>query len=292
VADSISGGILPMGLGYYSYGFIPRCSVWGVLTIGGQTAEVIGTGYYEHVWGNWTYGSPFQETSNTLKVLLAYRQLAGWWLSHRSSSMPASIGFSTDNNMFGYDWIWAAFDNGWSMFYGNIPFWVYDGPAFGILYLISEKGQYYVFSDISYTYGNLTYVPDHDIYFPTAITLRARTDERQLALTCRMACDVHTYLDTNLSSPYWEAIYLWESPGPISGCFNDGTTTVPLSGLCEIEPERQTPAVGHHHLSFQFYQPMKALGVSFNTASHRIGIGIGADLQLLPQPAVRIRIGR
>jgi len=289
VADSVSGAILPMGLGYYIYGFIPRCIVSGTLTLNNQTTEVIGTGYYEHVWGNWTYGNILQDTSNLPTVFSSYYQLARWWLSHRSPSLPLSIGFSSDNNMFGYDWIWASFDNGWSMFYGNIPFWVYAGPAFGVLYLVSDTGEYHVFSDISYEYGELTYVPERDLYYPTAITINARNGDKHLSMLCHMAYDVHTYLDTNLSSPYWQAIYLWESPGPITGQFTTGTQTVFLSGICEIEPERQVSVFGHNRFTLTIDHPSQDIGFTLEVVSHFLDAGIGVNLQVLPRPSIRFR---
>ena len=290
VADSVSEAILPIGLGYYIYGFIPRCNVSGTLIINNQTTEVIGTGYYEHVWGNWTYGTILPDTSNLPIVLPSYLQLARWWLSHRSQSFPLSIGFSSDNNMFGYDWIWASFDNGWSMFYGNIPFWVYDGPAFGILYLISDTGMYYVFSDISYEYGTLIYVSEHDLYYPTSITVTARNADMKLSMICHMAYDAHTYLDTNLSSSYWQAIYLWEAPGPITGQFTTGNETVFLSGTCEIEPERQVSFLGHNRFALAIEHPSHGIGFSVEAVSHFFGAGIDITLQIVPVPSIRFRL--
>jgi len=286
VADSISHGILPMGVGHYVYGFIPRCDVTGVLIINNSTHQVLGVGYYEHVWGNWTYGNPLRNPSDLEGILSAYVNLAGWWLSHRSMPPPSSIGLATESNMFGYDWIWAAFDNGWSMFYGNLPFWVYEGPAFGILYLVSEDGEYHVFSDISYTYGELRYVPAHDVYYPTSVHLQAQNGNQRLSLTCSMACDVHTYLDTNLSSPYWRAIYLWESPGPVEGTYSHGSTTVLLNGTCEIEPMRQVSALGHNRLRVGLGD---SPGLELQAVSHFWRWGFDFCLRVYPRPAVRLR---
>lgn len=287
VADSISRGILPMGLGHYVYGFIPWCNVTGAITIHNTTHWVMGVGYYEHVWGNWTYSNPLRRPSDMADVLSAYVNLGGWWLSHRSMPPPSSIGFSSDNNMFGYDWIWAAFDNGWSMFYGNLPFWVYEGPAFGILYLVSEEGEYHVFSDISYVYGDMRYVPEHDVYYPTSIHLRARNGNQHLSLTCRMECDVHTYLDTNLSSSYWQAVYLWESPGPIEGTYYNGATTVSLNGTCEIEPMRQVSVLGHNRLRVD---PDGPRGFELQMVSHFLSGGFDFSLRIFPRPALRLRL--
>ncbi|KAA0002580.1 MAG: hypothetical protein FE048_03510, partial [Thermoplasmata archaeon] len=174
VADTISSGILPMGLGYYVYGFIPFCIVWGNISMNGRTFSIYGKGYYEHVWGNWTYGNPLGNPSNFRSVISAYYNLGKWWLRHHPPSIPPSIVLSSDNNMFGYDWIWAYFSNNWSLFYGNILFWVMKGPVFGILYLITSDGEYITFSNIYHEYGEMVYIEEYDVYYPSEIFLKAK----------------------------------------------------------------------------------------------------------------------
>ena len=284
VADEISGGVLPMGLGYYRYGFIPSCRVTGNITIGNKTAELHGNGYYEHVWGNWTYSNPLKNPSNLKNVSSAYKHLAKWWLSHHSFRIPSSIAFSSDNNMFGYDWIWSSFSNGWSMFYGNIPSWVCRGPAFGIFYLVSDEGKYITFSNISYEYGNMVYVKDYDVYYPSEIKIFAREGAQVLSLKFNMVCNVHTYLDTNLSSSYWRAIFLWESPGYVSGYYFDGVNNITLDGKCEIEPERQVSVFGYNYLGLNFTTPPHGLGIEISILSHFFRISTDMLLQILPVP--------
>ena len=282
VAGGISKGILPMGLGYYKYGFIPLCRVSGNITIDNESRELHGSGYYEHVWGNWTYSNPFRASSNIRNVSVAYKDLIKWWLSHHSLSIPSSIAFSSDNNMFGYDWIWAAFNNNWSMFYGNIPSWVCKGPAFGILYLTTDEGEYISFSNISYEYGDMAYVENYDVYYPLEIKIVAHEGNRTLVLSARMVCDVHTYLDKNLSSNYWKAIFLWESPGYISGYYSDGKKNISLDGKCEIEPERQVSIFGHNYLGLNFTMPPDGFGMGVSFISHFLGLGVDILFQIAP----------
>jgi len=289
VADGISDAVLPMGLGSYRYGFIPRCDVSGTLTMDNVTQSCTGTGYYEHVWGNWTYSNPLQGGSAP-ETIRAYGRLASWWLSHRSD-LPASIGLATESNPFGYDWIWASFDNGWSMFYGNIPFWVSEGPAFGILYLVSPQGRYLTFSDIDFCYGDMAYAPGYDAYYPTSIGLTARHGDHHVSLNCSMACDVHTYLDTNLSSSFWRAIYLWESPGPATGVYRNGSETVYLDGTCEIEPMRQVSVLGHNALDLTMRSPRDGLGVDCRVVSHFFGVAVRFRCRMLPFPRIDISLG-
>ena len=182
------------------------------------------------------------------------------------------------------DWIWASFDNGWSMFYGNMPSWVCKGPAFGIFYLVSDDGQYITFSNISYEYGDMVYVKEYDVYYPSEIKIIAREGEREMSLQFRMVCDVHTYLDTNLSSIYWRAIFLWESPGYVSGYYSDGNNNITLSGRCEIEPERQVSVMGHNYIGFNFTSPPDGIGMEISIISHFFNIGLDILFQVLPVP--------
>ncbi len=284
VADDISSGTLPMGFGYYVYGFIPLCTVEGNISMNGNTSSLTGKGYYEHVWGNWTYGNPFKNPSDFRKVASAYAHLAQWWLGHRRTSIPSSITLSSSNNMFGYDWVWASFSNNWSLFYGNILLWITKGPVFGILYLTTAEGEYLTFCNIHHEYGKMEYVEEYDIYYPSEIFLTAREKSKKLYLNFSMKSDVHTYLDTNLSSPYWRAIALWESPGIVTGYYNDGEVNITLVGTCEIEPERQISALGHGSMDIHFLSPSKGLGLEIEAISHFLDTKIKAGIHLLPFP--------
>ena len=274
VAEDISNGILPMGFGYYIYGIIPFCIVEGNISINGNTFPLSGKGYYEHVWGNWTYGNPLSNPSNFEKVASAYYHLGKWWLNHHKLSIPSSVTLASDNNMFGYDWVWATFSNNWSLFYGNILFWVMKGPVFGILYLVTSDGEYITFCDIHHEYGKMVYVEEYDVYFPSEIFITAKEGTKKLSLHFSMKTDVHTYWDTNLSSKYWRAIALWEAPGIVNGYYTDGEINITLNGKCEIEPERQISILGHSHMDVNFFTHHHVPAVKIEIVSHPLGIQI------------------
>jgi len=221
------GGILPMGFGYYRYAFIPKCGVTGWMSIDGVTKNFEGTGYYEHVWGNWSYHNPLRGA--TAKP---YLMLARWWWEHKNITWD-TITVST-NNPFGYDWAWGAFSNGWSIFYGAVPFWIGEIP-FGVLYLFRD-GEVMEFGGISYRY--LDGVFYHGFYIPTTIKVTAE-GAGTLSLILKMNHAPHIYED-ELDSPYWDRLILYESPGYVAGTYLDeeGHTT-PLAGFCEVEIERQ-----------------------------------------------------
>jgi hypothetical protein len=288
VAGNISNGILPMGLGYYIYGFIPRCIVTGVIALNNRTFFIHGQGYYEHVWGNWTYSTPFTGQSDVRGVLSAYSNLARWWLHDRVCLVPPSVTLSSDTNMFGYDWIWALFSNNWTLFYGNIMFWIENGPVFGILYLITDTGEYITFSDIQHFYKTKVYVPEFDVYYPSQIVLTAYTEGKTLHLCFSMETTPHMYLDTNVTSSLWQAIALWESPGTVTGHYSDGAEIVMLSGCCEIEPDRQISTLGHADASFTFVAQRDRVGVEVAALSHYLGVQLELDVDVFPLLNVRL----
>lgn len=281
VADNISNGILPMGAGYYVYGFIPYCIVEGNISMNGRIFSINGKGYYEHVWGNWTYGSPFGKTDSK-KVLSAYYRLGKWWLSHHKISIPSSLTLATDNNMFGYDWAWATFSNNWSLFYGNVLFWITKGPAFGILYLAMPNGKYITFSNIHHEYGKMVYVEKYDVYYPSEIFIKAKEGTKKLYLHFIMTSKVHAYIDTNISSKYWRAIALWESPGIVKGYYSNGSTNISLNGKCEIEPDRQISILGHGELNMNFFTLPHGIGFDMEMVSHLLGIQFEMEIHLFP----------
>ena len=221
------GGILPMGFGYYRYLFIPKCIVKGQIFIDGNVENFKGVAYYEHVWGNWSYHNPLRGV--TAKP---YLMLARWWWEHKNITWD-TITVST-NNPFGYDWAWGAFSNGWSIFYGAVPFWIGEIP-FGVLYLFRD-GEVMEFGGISYRY--LDGVFYHGFYIPTTIKITAE-GAGTLSLILKMNHAPHIYED-ELDSPYWDRLILYESPGYVAGTYLDeeGHTT-PLAGFCEVEIERQ-----------------------------------------------------
>ena len=278
VAENITNGFLPMGLGFYRYGFIPRCSMNGIMCFEGETFDITGSGYYEHVWGNWSYHDPLMTPRNVSGV---YFSLMKWWLADHSFSCPSSITFSRDNNPFGYDWIWAIFDNNWSLFYGNIMFWIMKGPAVGVLYL-EKDGQYIEFVDISYRYGAREYNEEYDIYYPLEIILEAKNDEATLSLCFTMTAERNAYIDRYQGITFWQGLGLWEAPGIVTGYYTDENCNISLTGKCEIEPQRLFSPLGHNELACTIYPETR--GFSVNITSHLAGIKICIGFHFLPKP--------
>ena len=55
VAQQITNGWLPWGLGYFRYGFIPKNEIKGTITINNQKLTIVGKGYFEHIWGEFSF---------------------------------------------------------------------------------------------------------------------------------------------------------------------------------------------------------------------------------------------
>lgn len=250
VAQEITNGFLPIGMGFYRYNFIPKCRISGKMILNEKSSTIEGIGYLEHVWGDWSYQNPLS-IGMTKRLFSTYWKLAKWWISEhlRNPSLPSSIAFATDNNIFGYDWIWAIFDNGWTLFYGNILSWIMKGPATGILYLIND--DYLEFCNINFRYNKTGYEEKFDVIYPIDIEIDAVNKNKKLHLHF-YGNIISGHLERFHKSNYWRGVGVWEEPGVVEGYYIDGKNHIPLHGKCKIEPQRQQSKLGHNSLEINF----------------------------------------
>jgi len=282
VSQKITGGWLPWGLGVYRYGFIPRLDVSGTLNIKNTTLNVKGVGYYEHVWGDFSFRNPLSLLSGLKRTSSIYTKLIGWWLHNHKIKIPKSIMFSSENNPFGYDWVWALLDNGWTIFYGNIMFWIMDGPSAGTLILSKDGKTYEEFCDIVFHYNKTKYVKEYDFYYPSELTITARKGREELHLCFKMTSECRKFINKFPGGRYWRAFIISEAPGMVDGHYLDGEKKTNLAGLCKIEPQRQISTIGHNSLKLDFILPPKGIGISFDFDSHLLGKKLQAEFQLTP----------
>ena len=292
VAQDVTQGWLPMGIGFYRYGFIPKMTVSGTMKIQGKTFTIQGDGFFEHVWGSFDYENPLGTLPAFFKTILVYKKLVFWWLQNHRLRIPRTITFSTENNPLGYDWVWGLFDNGWSLFYGNAMFWIMDGPAVGILIFTKDGKNYTEFSDVTFHYNKIVYAKNHDFYYPTELQLIAKKANETLRLTCTMTNESREYVRSARPDRFWSGLAICEAPGVIKGSYDDGKQTIPLQGLCKIEPQRELSVLGHNTLTIDFILPPKGFGVSFTLHSHFFKKRIVARLQLAPRLSMKIRMHR
>ena len=290
VTQHITGGLIPMGLGSYRYGFIPNGKLSGTMEIDERKYNVVGKGYYEHVWGNFSYTNPFRDLSELEKTVSTYAKLIGWRISGSKPKLPKSITFSTENNPLGYDWAWALLDNGWSLFYGNALFWIMQGPALGTLILTKDGKRYKEFSKINFRYNKIKYAKCYDFYYPTDLELTAETEKEKIHLRFKMENEAEEYINRFFGGKIYLGFVICEAPGTVEGFYFDGKEKIKLSGICKIEPQRQVSRLGHNALKLEFLKPPKGVGVSMNLDSHFLEKKISAKIQLAPSPKIKFTL--
>lgn len=292
VTQQITGGHIPMGLGSYRYGFIPKGEISGTMNIDEKKFKVVGKGYYEHVWGNFSYTNQFRNLSEFKKTVSTYAKLIGWRISGSKLQIPKSIAFGTENNPLGYDWVWALLDNGWSIFYGNALFWIMQGPAFGTLILSKDGKTYQEFSKISFRYNKTKYAKCYDFYYPTDLELTAETKKEKLHLRFKMESDAGEYINRFFGGKIFLGFVICEAPGVVDGLYFDGKEEIKLTGICKIEPQRQISRVGHNMLKLDFLLPPEGVGVAMDFDSHFFEKKISAKIQLMPSPKMKCSFKR
>ena len=291
ITQDITGGYLPMGLGFYRYGFIPRNTIQGTLTIEDKSYSVDGIGYYEHVWGDFSYKNPLSNLSYLKKSLSIYQKLIGWWISNHQPRIPDTIKFYSENNPLGYDWIWGILDNGWSFFLGNILFWIAEGPIFGTLILTKDGKHYKEFCDVSYKYSSIQQSDHYDFVYPTGIDIIARNDQETLSMHCEMTMKAREFV-TPLHQNRWMAFVICEAPGTITGIHTKKNQQTILKGDCKIEPQRQVSQKGHNEISFDFIKPPRGIGIQVTLDSHYLKKYLNASVIFTPFPQWHMKIKR
>ena len=290
VAQDTTGGWLPMGLGYYRYGFVPKNKVTGTIEINGKTYNLEGVGYFEHVWGDIWYDKPLSNFPQIKKIYQIYKNLIIWWIKNHKLIIPDSIMFSTENNAFGYDWIWAILDNGWMIFYGNILFWIMEGFTTGALVLSKDGKKYTEFGEIYFKYNKLNYMEKYDFYYPTEIELTAKHGIEKLELRFIMTNKSREFESLFTKPDYWLGFIICEIPGRVEGYYYDGNKKEKVTGFCKIEPQRQASVIGHNSLKLNFIKPPDGIGVDINLISHYLKKRINTKIHLAPRPKIRINL--
>ena len=288
IAQDITNGWLPMSLGFYRYGFIPKCNLFGTMKMEDNIFNIEGEGYFEHVWGNFSYTNPLLYATKLKKTISTYSKLIGWWIHNHKIRIPKSIMFCTENNPRGYDWIWALLDNGWSIFYGNILLWIMKGPAAGSLILSKDGKTYTEFCNINFQYKETKYVKEYDFYYPSEMTITAQNGKEKLSLCFKMTVESREFLMKLTGKK--NALFICEAPGIVEGCYFDGEKNIKLSGICKMEPQRQASKLGHNSLKLDFLLPPKGFGIDADLNSHYIKKKITTRLHFAPHPSIKFNI--
>jgi len=290
LAQDATNGLLPSGMGFYRYGFIPKNQINGTMKIKDKIFDVDGKGYYEHVYGHFTYEKSLSNLLNIKKIASTYFNLAGWWIHNHKIKIPKTIAFTSENNPSGYDWVWAVLDNGWSLFFGNIMFWVKEGPIFGSLTLTKDENTTIEFCNANVTYKKVIYIKEHDFYYPSEILVDAKSNDERLKLLFKMDYNniiehITKFTLKNLGIGY----VLVEAPGSVEGYCSDGKEKINLKGICKMEPQRSISKHGHNSVKFDFYLPPKQFGCSIDLNSHFLKKNLKFNFGIKPKLRFSIR---
>jgi hypothetical protein len=291
-AQEATNGWIPMGLGFFRYGFIPKTKVSGTIKIHRKLFTIKGTGYFEHVWGNFSYRTPLSSVKNHKKTISTYIRLLEWWLRNRKLRVPATIKFCTENNPLGYDWAWTVLNNGWTIFYGNSLFWMMEGPATGILILSKDGKIYTEFNNIDFRYNTTQTAKNYDFVYPSDFEITARNEKETLHLRFTMTQECREYVSRFPNRKYWLAFVICESPGITKGYYRDDKEEILLTGISKIESQRQVSILGHNSLRIDILKPPKGVGISIEVDSHFLEKKIFAQLRLIPKPILRFSCKR
>lgn len=290
IAQDTTNGMLPVGLGYYKYGFIPRGDLSGSLKIENKKYKITGEGYYEHVWGDFTYHRLIGNIGALKNSILTYIKLGKQWICSNNIKIPKTLKFCTENSPLGYDWAWALLDNGWSVFFGNIMFWLMEGPVVGILMFTKDGKTYEEWFNMSFKYNNTEKSKDFDFHYPTDIEINATKGKEKIHMRFKMTTEAREYFHKFTEINYWIGIAILESPGIVEGYYDDGKKRTKLSGICKIEPQRQISKSGHNTLKIDILKPPEGFGLSLDLLSNILRRDIFCKLHLLPKPKFSFNI--
>jgi len=292
VAQDASNGYFPWGLGWARYGFIPRLNASGTVHIEGATSNATGVGYFEHAWGNFTYGTSKKTLANLKEFIKSLKKtlpFVKWCFSERSQNTQQPWSHSTDN-FFGYEWIWATFDNGWSLHCGIFHlFEGMDGPVFGELSLTRDGETYWDSADLSIQYDRMQYLPEADARLPLDIEITAMKGSTTLHLILNTTTECYPGCCVYPRSMYSCGQGGLQSAGIMEGYWKDTDQNLSLHGNCSLASVREYLTIKYNSLVIAPLPPPQR-GFSADLISDRFGFELYVERQVLPYPEHHIKI--
>ncbi|KYK31981.1 MAG: hypothetical protein AYK22_00025 [Thermoplasmatales archaeon SG8-52-3] len=292
VAQKITNGSLPWNLGYFEYGFIPKNKILGYIKINNNKFTLEGKGYFEHIWGNFSYISIFSSKVSLKKTISTYLKLILNWLRNQDLKIPNSITFSTNNRPPGYDWIWAVLDNEWSIFFGNMMFWIMDGIGTGILIFSKDGKNYTEFSNIQFKYKKMKYLKKYDFYYPIELQIIAKKENETLFLNIKNLSESSEDITEATIEKNLLGFLISEVPCKISGYYNDCKKKIILKGFSKIESHRLLKPIGYNSLKINFEKTKNKLGLLSSFDSHYFRKKIDIKFDIYPKFKFKINFKR
>lgn len=267
IAENISNGYFPWGLGWARYGIIPRLDVEGNITFNGTTSRSSGIAYYEHLWGNFSYFITLKSPSEFIAFVKNLPKVMPFvkWIWTEQTKTYSQLKLSTSNH-YGYDWVWGSFTNGWSV---QLGFFHTMG---GEVCLTPDGQTFWDFADLSVKYTRLLYIPETDTYYPLDMNITAKSGDKTLHLSL-----------TTTTQPYLGVLTVYpasrlcsgaggiQTAGIIEGYYSDASQNISLQGNCTIGPFRQYPTTRFESLEVARIRSPQATGFSIEIVSHLVG---------------------
>ena len=293
VAQEAADGYFPWGMGLARYGFITSLNATGNLTVDGSSSQAKGIGYYEHAYGNFTYTmkNPLTKLKDLKNNLPYIMSLGKYLLSEQKFNNPHSLAFGTDN-IFGYDWIWAGFDNGWSLHSSVFHMFtcVEEGPVSGVTCLVKDDNSFCDFADMSIKYNRRLYVAQTDAYLPLDFEITATKGDKILYLICNSTTEPHIDLNLYPASKTSPGNIAAQTAGTIRGYYKENGKNVSLNGVCTIGPYRNLLNTKHNSLEISLPNPPDKFGFSTKLISNLFNFEMFFKIQLRPNPELQFYV--
>jgi predicted secreted hydrolase len=278
--NKVVNGTIPLGTGVFNYWSIPMVELSGNLTVNGTKFNVTGVGYHEHLFGDrpidGTFKFRFSSIDDLIKLNFLYLSILKWMLQPRTISWlyKMHIPHISVDNLRGYDWIWSAFDNGWSMIFVRLrlgyPFSFTEGPCYSVL-ILTDGTDIWEFSEVYVKIIQDKYLEESDLYIPLDYKIMGLNDDKRIFISFNSTTNF-TRLFNKFTQIKSSEGGLFLAAGETTGYFENGEETILLSGRGTNTPYLLFPLLGYRSLEIQLLLPPDGLGFIINKITPRNGL--------------------
>jgi predicted secreted hydrolase len=277
---SIVNGTIPLGAGVFNYWSIPLVHISGTLSINGTVCNVTGVGYHEHLFGDrpidGTFNVRFSSITELMHLNFLYLSILKWMLQPKTISWYYKMHMPhiSVDNLRGYDWIWSAFDNGWSMILVRLrfgyPFSFTEGPTYSVL-ILSDGQRIWEFSEVYLKITEDIYLQNQGIYVPLDYKILGLKEDKKIFISFNSTSDF-TQLFNKFTQLKSSKGGLFLAAGISSGYFENGEEIVLLQGKGTNTPYIIFPLIGYRSLEVQLFIPPNGYGFILNKITPRTGL--------------------
>jgi hypothetical protein len=278
--NSVTNGTVPLGTGIFTYWSIPYIELTGNIIINGTIYNVTGIGYHEHLYGDrpidGTFSFRFSSIKDLIDLNFMYLSILKWMLQPRTISWlyKMQMPHISVDNIRGYDWIWTAFDNGWSMILVRLrlgyPLSFTEGPSIGFL-ILTDGEEIWEFSELYIKITEDVYLEDSGIYVPLDFKVLGLLDDKKVFLSFNSTSDF-TELYNKFTQIKTSEGGLFLAAGLITGYFENGEEIILLSGKGTNTPYILFPLLGFRSLEVQLLLPPDGFGFIINKITPSKGL--------------------